>query len=83
MNLQGAKIIHQRFFLEINVARFAHKNETFLVGFKQCGSCFMLVNMDRLGNGKEEKKKSDEDYCHRGACEISCAGSFCIIIIWL
>ena len=51
--------------MEINVARFARKNETFLVGFKQCGSCFMLVNMDRLGNGKEEKK-SDEDYCHRG-----------------
>ena len=23
-------------FLEINVARFARKNETFLVGFKQC-----------------------------------------------
>ena len=27
-------MIHQRFFLEINVARFAHKNETFLVVFK-------------------------------------------------
>ena len=35
-NLQGAKTNHPRFFLEINVARFARKNETFLAVFKHC-----------------------------------------------
>ena len=31
-------MIHQRFFLEINVTHFARKNETFLVVFKHCVS---------------------------------------------
>ena len=41
--IQGAKMIHQRFFLEINVARFAHKNETFLVVFKHCEEAQALL----------------------------------------